>query len=404
MPADSETVQAERRLARALQLNRRFQVAFVYGDPALARELVATAVADAARVSKQSVNLMWFLPDDAASEPDEAPTEAASVWVVDLADEGSDVAGQLGRLNRTRDSMGRHPNTTLVVLLRDADAGAPARHAPDLWSVRSFSTSVQAKDNAPDDALAQWVATGDAALEARLAQRPQHRAAYEHGTYRFAYRVRRAKPLRTSSDLRTFMGSIRGYTGWRPWWVPAPASAFPPYSGDNGVLECWMVRDDREEPDPSHSDFWRASHDGRFYLVRGYGEDGEAKFQAGTKLSTTLPIWRLSEALLHAQQVAESMAVGVPQVEFTATWSGLRGRVPTDWPSRFRLDLESQALERDTVTTSAVIDTDVLSDDEELTAIVQRLLRPLYDAFLEEPSKLEVRRNLDDLLGRPQPR
>ena len=392
--SSAELAQARAQLARALQLNEGFQVAFVTGTPAQTRELTANAVAEAARASQRVFNLHWFLPDTVL----DSPPDVASVWVVDLGEE-ENVAPALTRLNRTRDTMGRHLNTTLVVLLRSADAGEPARVAPDLWSIRSFSTSLRDEVPSNGGVLTQWVRHGEAAFEDKLAQRPQHRAAYQHGTYRFAYQVWRAHPLPSSEALRSFMHGVPGYTGWRPWWVPSNVN--PPYSAGPNVLECWMVRDDRSDVDPAHSDFWRASHNGEFYLVRGYDEDGAPNLEPGTEFSLNLPIWRLGEALLHAQYVSRKMGLGTPQVEFSATWSGLAGRAATNWPDRHHRRLEAPSSTRDVVTQSMVLDTDALDHDEELVAVVKRFLQPLYDAFLQEVEDAFVLRHLDELRDRP---
>jgi hypothetical protein len=391
----ADLAQARALLARALQLNERFQVAFVSGAPAQTRELAATAVADAARATQRVFNLHWFLPDISTLD---APSDVASVWVVDLGEE-ENIGPALTRLNRTRDTMGQHANTTLLVLLRQADAGEPARVAPDLWSIRSFSTSLQEGAASDDGALSQWVRDCDAAFEDKLAQRPHHRTAYQHGTYRFAYRVWRAIPQPSSQALRSFMHGVPGYTGWRPWWVPVNAN--PPYSAGPNLLECWMVHDDRPDADPAHSDFWRASHQGEFYLVRGYDEDGVPNIKPGTEFSLNLPIWRLGEALLHAQYVSREMGIGTPQVEFTATWSGLAGRSATNWPDGLHRRVEERSSSRDEVTQSMVIDTDALDQDEEFVAIVKRFLRPLHDAFLQDVEDAFVLRHLGELRNRP---
>lgn len=101
------------------------------------------------------------------------------------------------------------------------------------------------------------------------------------------------------------------------------------------ALECWVKLGDdeidRRFTDPAHSDFWRATPAGRFFLIRGYAEDSVETVPPGTILDTSVHIWRLAEGLLHAARVARAMkqdAGAEITVRFRALYSGLSGRVP----------------------------------------------------------------------------
>jgi hypothetical protein len=59
--------------------------------------------------------------------------------------------------------------------------------------------------------------------------------------------------------------------------------------------------------DAAHCDFWRAAPTGRFFLMRGYQEDSQEAVAPGTIIDVTLPIWRLSEGLLHAARMAAAL-------------------------------------------------------------------------------------------------
>lgn len=401
MSMDASTGRVGGRIAKALRFGDAFQVLFVFGDLSVARTAVSDAVGRASRESKLPVDLRWFLPDDAADGEHPELREAISVWVTELHSSGHEAKERLRRLNRTRDSMARRGRTTLVILLDEAQGALPAEHAPDLWSVRSFSLSVaDDEESAPHVArLLGWSADCDDAIARKLSNRRDIQALYARGTYRFSYQVRNARPMASVAELQSAMGGIRGWTGWRPWWVPQNARR--PYSADDGVVECWMVGAGNSFDDPAHADFWRASTDGRFYLLRGYGEDSTEKQTPGMVFSMSLPVWRVAEALLHAKQVSEVMSAGPRAIDFSATWTGLKGRTLVDWPSRYldALDFDHVPTERESVTSVFSTDADELSS--QLAEVVRRALQPLYDAFMTTLSVHGIERELGDLLGRP---
>ena len=80
----------------------------------------------------------------------------------------------------------------------------------------------------------------------------------------------------------------------------------------DGAIECWLGSDEAASTnrffrDAAHSDFWRATPQGRLFVIRGYQEDAQETFPPGTIMDTTLPIWRMGEALLHAEKFAALM-------------------------------------------------------------------------------------------------
>ena len=176
------------------------------------------------------------------------------------------------------------------------------------------------------DAFARW-----RALTAKLpATSP---ARFPKGWYRFDYALE--GDLR-APDLPEFQKiiekSVVRHTGW-PMFVSMTRPEFAPREVD-GVIECWVKPlesgVDRGLADPAHCDFWRAAPNGRFLLMRGYQEDGQETVPAGTIFDTTLPIWRLAEALLHATRVASHLRVDEGReitVRFRALYTGLTGRM-----------------------------------------------------------------------------
>ena len=388
-----------RRLARAIELNDGFQLCFVFGPVAAAQDLVATAVADAARACAEPVNLLWFLPQEVAIHQPEEARYGRVVWVVDGDDGNLDISERLRSLNTRRETMSRHRRTSLVVLLRASSYDVVARVAPDLWSIRTLALSAEPSAPAEEEFknFDEWRAMCEATFTARLEEQPIYRERYELGRYTFAYQIRPTKRPRSLRDLQDLMMRIEGWTGWRPWWVPSRRRA--PHSADPDVLECWMVGQDDMFPDPAHSDFWRASLSGSFFLLRGYDEDSRSKVTQGKKCSISLPVWRAGEALFHAQQVAEELVDGFARIRFAATWSGLRGRTATEWPHDASGEVDELTARRDSVSSSVMTDVDELGG--ELPAVVMRLLQPLYDVFLANPSEDFIGRHIEEMRARP---
>lgn len=402
MAGSASSEQSASRVARVVELGSSFQVVFVFGPQHVSRAVVADAAARASRARQEPINLLWFLPKDAATKAaTEENAKVKSVWVLELYGPQRDSERQLRELNRTRDSMARSGSTTLVLMLDEKDGALPAEHAPDLWSIRTFALALAGRSELDEDhgVLSKWRDDCAAAFESKLEGSAEARSLYSAGTYRFSYRVRDATPLTSSASLRQLMSSIRGWTGWRPWWVPENTTR--PYSADEGVLECWMIGDGNSFRDPAHADFWRASQQGLFYLVRGYGEDSTDKQKPGTVLSFSLLVWRVGEALFHAKQVAERLAPGLGVVDFSASWSGLVGRRPTDWPSRtFDIyEFDAEPTRRERVLSSLTFSVDELEQD--LGGVVERVLHPLYDAFMAAPLTRVIEAELDEMRSRP---
>jgi hypothetical protein len=78
--------------------------------------------------------------------------------------------------------------------------------------------------------------------------------------------------------------------------------------------------------DAAHSDFWRASPQGLMYLLRGYDEDAMQRVPPGSSLELILPVWRVGEIVLHAEQLAAALGEGETTVILHFQWEGLAGR------------------------------------------------------------------------------
>lgn len=125
-------------------------------------------------------------------------------------------------------------------------------------------------------------------------------------------------------------------TGWPMFMVPTRQEIAP--REIDGVLECWLSPEDTNENqivhDAAHCDFWRASPNGRMFLMRGYREDGQVTFSPGKIFDTTLPIWCIGEALIHAARLAALLKrdeASIVSIKLRVHFTGLTGRILKTW-------------------------------------------------------------------------
>ena len=136
--------------------------------------------------------------------------------------------------------------------------------------------------------------------------------------------------------------------------------------------------------------------------MRGYEEDSQETFAPGTILDTTLPLWRMGEALLHAEKVAALMrnANSAPiTIRFRALYSGLSGRLLRSWANPLADMLVAGHAARGD---EAMLETSVPADQvsARLSEHLFPLISSLYERFgvaglSENRVKAEVDRFLD---------
>ena len=87
--------------------------------------------------------------------------------------------------------------------------------------------------------------------------------------------------------------------GWPEFWVPTRAE-IEPCVIDN-TIQCWLGTPDMGPRDTAHVDFWRASPEGRMFLLRGYFEDkggwSGQSIEPGTIIDIGAPVGRVAECL-----------------------------------------------------------------------------------------------------------
>jgi len=232
------------------------------------------------------------------------------------------------------------------------------------------------------DHLAEWVRSSRQRWDGLVAALPVDAPPrLPHGRYQIAYQIAGERKAIAPGKLpEILMASVVRHTGWPPFWYPTRHD-IAPYPID-GAVECWMGPDQRE---PGHADFWRINPDGFAFLLRGYQEDGMraevhgiGDVKPGTSFDVTLPVWRVSEALLHAQSLANNLFEGPTTIKFVVQYEGLTNRALVSIGNQ-RLLFGDRICHQDTITLDTHIDAQTI--DANLPEIVHPLLSPLYSLF-----------------------
>jgi transcriptional regulator with XRE-family HTH domain len=229
------------------------------------------------------------------------------------------------------------------------------------------------------DRVRRWFEASKARWKELAEQLPAgHGARLEHGYYAVGFEViGDIEQYDGVACLERLRAGVVRHSGWPPFWVPTRAG-IEPYIYE-GSVECWLGPDSTFR-DPAHSDFWRVSRQGQFFLIRGYQEDGEEirHSRPGKLFDVTLPTWRLGEVLLYAANMAQQFGVPKAEVVLVAEWTGLNGRELTHLGGT-RILSGGHVAHQARYDTSLAIQADQIRDA--LPELVHRALRPLYELF-----------------------
>jgi transcriptional regulator with XRE-family HTH domain len=208
---------------------------------------------------------------------------------------------------------------------------------------------------------------------------------FPNGWYRIDYALEGdLKSVELHQLKEMLRKSVVPHTGW-PLFLVSGRPDLDPYEQD-GVIECWLKPSDaganRPLGDPAHCDFWRAAPAGRAFIIRGYQEDSQETFAPHTIFDTTLPTWRLGEAVLHAKNLAGQLAEEPEKmtVKLRALYTGLNGRVLRAWGN----PLADQMFEGGTARSDeAVLETSIPVKDVEnnLAHYLHPLIGSLFERF-----------------------
>ena len=209
---------------------------------------------------------------------------------------------------------------------------------------------------------------------------------FKNGWYRFDYSLEGSlKSVSLTIFEQLLSKAVTQHTGWPVFLVPTRPEIAP--REVDGTIECWLSPEtesvNRAFSDPGHCDFWRAEPTGRLFLIRGYQEDGQETFPSGSIFDTTLPIWRIGETLIHAEQLASLLQKDSNSpitVRFRALYSGLSGRVLRSWANPLSdLMIEGHAARSD----EAVLELEAPAEDMEahLADHIFPIVSSLYERF-----------------------
>ena len=213
---------------------------------------------------------------------------------------------------------------------------------------------------------------------------PDASGRFPNGWYRIDYGLEGDLKQVSLHDYEQILRqAVTHHTGW-PVFLFLTRQDLAPQEID-GSIECWLAKPgvERTFSDAAHSDFWRAIPEGRLFLIRGYQEDGQDTFPPGTIFDATLPIWRLGEALLHAEKLAamlrKSEGASVT-VKFRAIFTGLTGRVLRSWANPLsELWLEGHAARSDEAVLEATIPAENITG--QLGEHLHPMIASLYERF-----------------------
>jgi transcriptional regulator with XRE-family HTH domain len=216
-------------------------------------------------------------------------------------------------------------------------------------------------------------------------------ARFQHGSYRIDYSIdAELRPVRPAGLRRLLAADMSSHSGW-PMFQEFDDEGRRAHERED-LVECWLAPPERRPANPEKCEFWQASPEGRFVLLRGYSEDSGDEVEPGKGLFLTTPIFRSAEGLLHASAMAQGLRIGTsdPEISFRVTFSGLQGRrvLSSEWALRF------QPADDDQVSTA--LKTTVSQIDANLDGLVHLLVAKVFVAFGEP----EFRQELQELVAK----
>lgn len=202
----------------------------------------------------------------------------------------------------------------------------------------------------------------------------EHPAKFRHGSWFCAYRLEPELEGLTPQEILEHLRHIRKYTGWAPFWVPT-REEIRPYLYDN-MIECWLGKNNQ---DPAHADFWRVSPNGYLFLLRGYQEDSTKELRPAEFFDLTLPVWHVSECLLHAGNFNAKVSGDDTDIRIAFGWNGLAGRELTSWANRNRMLFNGKRTRQDSFQKEIVVTSLQIRDN--LPEVVAEIANPLFELF-----------------------
>lgn len=205
-------------------------------------------------------------------------------------------------------------------------------------------------------------------------------ARFPLGYYEMGFSLVGATPSTSLIQLQERLAVARSIrlTGWSTF-LDMSTPGWAPYPHDNFV-EAWVGREveDRSVRDSAHSDFWRASPDGKLFTIRGYAEDAwPERVDPGAAIDVTLPVWRIGEGILFASRLAETTE-DVDSIAIECRFTGLNGRFLKSLSGSRALFNEFTS-QTDEITLTGQATPEQIRDN--LAEFMHSFLMPFYERF-----------------------
>lgn len=204
--------------------------------------------------------------------------------------------------------------------------------------------------------------------------------------YSFYNSEKKLPQERPTSEILDILRKAESETsGWPPWLVPNWRGLRPKVS--DSMVTCSMI-ENSHFADAAHADFWLATSDLRFALLRGYEDDASAGHPPGTCLDFKIPYFRVLEVLIHALRVAQ--IADISQYYFLSIsfeWTGLRGRTLTSWSDTSRQIQPRKSLENRATSTfdsykgGKTVKVDLIRSRYMICDIAENIVSELFRAF-----------------------
>lgn len=205
---------------------------------------------------------------------------------------------------------------------------------------------------------------------------------FPHGYYEVCAALAGATPAADLNELKRRIDAAGriSFTGWAPFLVMDTTEWRPYPYGD--FTEAWLGEavPGRVFNDAAHCDFWRASRDGKLYIIRGYDDDGRLQQHnpPGSSVNVVIPVWRIGETLLFAARLAEAFD-NVEQIAVHCRFTGLEGRRLVS--ARLDAPLVGDRFVSKTGYVTLETQATVRQLQDNLAEVVHYLLSPLYEQF-----------------------
>ncbi len=200
-------------------------------------------------------------------------------------------------------------------------------------------------------------------------------ARFPHGFFGAGFAVDGGFRSQTLASLAsTIQRSVRNHSGWPPF-AYMTRDELRPRPVDEAV-EAWFGPTE----DAAHSDFWRISPKGLFYIRRGYNEDGHFRdIKPGTSFDITTATWRSAETLLEVYYIASAIGTESNTLLSRFSWTGLSGRhlISVGNPNRPLFE-NWRNIQREFTIEKEI---NIASIPDSLPEIVWNILSPLYQLF-----------------------